>query len=73
MAGILGEILEALDNVSGALDSLLILLQLDVSECWILEAVQDNQKSLLIEVPQLIKFKDLVVACEYTAALLGVC
>jgi len=65
-------VVKALNYVSGALNSLLILLQLDVGERWILEAVQHYQKSLFVELSQLVKFKDLIVASENTAALLRV-
>lgn len=65
-------VIEALNNLSGAIDSLLELLQLDVGECRVLEAVQHNEKCLFIEVLQLIQFQHLVVLSEDTAALLSI-
>ena len=63
---------KAICNIRRALDSLFVLLKLNVGESGVLETVENDKEGLFVKMTQLIQIESFVIRREDSAAFLSV-
>ena len=66
-------VFKAFCDIRRALDSLFVLLKLDVGEGGVLETVKYDKEGLFVKMTQLIEIESFVIRREDSATFLSVC